>query len=44
MREENEIEKNENESEDGVVEQLSIPKCRSLKVERSVRNFELRGI
>ena len=42
MREENEIEKNENESEDGVV--ASIPKCRRLKVKRSVRNVEPRGI
>ena len=41
MREENEIEKNENESEDGVVEHS---KCRRLKVERSVRNFEPREI
>ena len=39
MSEENE--KNENESKDSV---MSIPKSRSLKVERFVRNFEPRGI
>ena len=36
MREENEIEKNENESEDGVVEHS---KVQELERERSVRNF-----
>ena len=41
MRKENEIEKNENESEDGVVEGS---KVQELEVERSVRNFEPRGI
>ena len=41
MREENELEKNENESEDGVVEHS---RGRSLKVGRSVRNFKPRGI
>ena len=41
MREENEIEKNENESEDGVV---GHSKVQALEVERSIRNFEPRGI
>ena len=41
MREENEIEKNENESEDGVVEHS---KVQALESKRSVRNFEPRGI
>ena len=44
MREENEIEKNENDSADGVVEHSKVQVCRSSKVERSVRNFEPRGI
>ena len=41
MREENETEKKENESEDGVVEHS---KVQELESRRSVRNFEPRGI
>ena len=41
MREENDLEKNENESKDGGIEHS---KEQELEVERYVRNFEPRGI
>ena len=40
-REENEIEKNENESEDGVVEHSKVQELEGRKI---CRNFEPRGI
>ena len=41
MREENEIEKNENESEDGVVEHSKVQELESRKI---CQKFEPRGI